>query len=170
MKKISWLVVFLSVWGFTLSGLAAAETSAMGGGAGCQYCGMNLEKHAHAAVDITYDDGSVARMCSLHCAAVDLALKIDKTPARIEVGDFNSKAKINAEEAFWVLDVKNPGVMTARAKWAFAEKAAAEKYVAEKGGQLQSFEEAIAGAYSDMYNDTRMIRERRKMKRAQGQM
>lgn len=171
MKKLSLLISFLLLVGLIGMGSAeAAEGGGMAAGPGCQYCGMNLEKHAHAAVDITYDDGSVAKMCSLHCAAVDLALKIDKTPVKIEVGDFTSKAKINAEEAFWVLDDKNPGVMTARAKWAFGEKAAAEKYLADKGGRLLAFEEAIAGAYTDMYNDTRMIRERRKMKRSQGQM
>lgn len=159
------------VFGYLATGTAtAAESGGMSAAPGCQYCGMNLDKHAHAAVDITYDDGGVTKLCSLHCAAVDLALKIDKIPVKIEVGDYKSKAKINAEEAFWVMDSKNPGVMTARAKWAFADKAAAEQQIAEKGGQLISFEEAISAAYTDMYNDTKMIRERRKMKRSQGQM
>ncbi len=55
------------------------------------------------------------------------------------------------------------GVMTKRAKWAFENKAAAEKFVAENGGSLVTFDEAMKSAYEDMYLDTKMIREKRKM-------
>lgn len=134
-------------------------------GNGCKYCGMNLEKFAHTAMKIHYDDGSEVAVCSLHCAAVDMALNIDKAPVEITVGDFNSREQVNAEQAFWVIDDNNPGVMTARAKWAFVEEAAAAKYQAEKGGRMAGFEEAIKSAYEDMYKDTLMIRNKRKMKK-----
>ena len=64
---------------------------------------------------------------------------------------------------------KQPGVMSRAAKWAFADKQAAERFVAEHGGRLATFDEAMKAAYESMYADTSMIRERRKMKRMQGQ-
>jgi copper chaperone NosL len=59
------------------------------------------------------------------------------------------------------------GVMTKRAKWAFEKKEDAQKFMAENGGKTASFEESMKAAYEDMYTDTKMIRERRKMKRMQ---
>ena len=51
--------------------------------------------------------------------------------------------------------------MTGRAKWAFASKDEAMKFVAENGGDVVDFEAAISAAYQDMYQDTRMIRQKR---------
>ena len=64
-----------------------------------------------------------------------------------------------------MLGGKKQGVMTKRAKWAFADKAAAEAFVKENEGAIASFDEVIKGAYQDMYEDTKMIRERRAAKR-----
>jgi len=58
------------------------------------------------------------------------------------------------------------GVMTRRAKWAFQKREEGEKFIAESGGTLTAFDEAMKAAYEDMYQDTKMIRERRKMKKA----
>lgn len=115
---------------------------------------------------IEYEDGSKLAACSLHCAAVDLANQIDKTPAAIKVADTNTQALVDAEKAVWVLGGSKPGVMTRRAKWAFAERAAAEAFVKESGGTIVSFEDALEAAYEDMYQDSRMIRERRKAMKA----
>jgi nitrous oxide reductase accessory protein NosL len=57
------------------------------------------------------------------------------------------------------------GVMTKRAKWAFEKKDDAEKFIKEDGGAIAPFDEAMKGAYEDMYADTKMIRERRKMRK-----
>jgi len=114
---------------------------------------------------IIYDDGSELGLCSIHCAAVDLALNIDKTPKSIQVGDYNTKNLIDAEGAIWVIGGQKPGVMTKRAKWAFEKKADAEAFIKTNGGNLSGFEEAIKAAYEDMYTDTKMIREKRKMKK-----
>jgi len=61
------------------------------------------------------------------------------------------------------------GVMTGRAKWAFASTASAERFIKENGGSIAGFDEAIKAAYDDMYQDTKMIREFRKMKRLKHQ-
>ena len=135
----------------------------------CAYCGMDRAKFAHSRMFVTYDDGSTFGACSIHCLAIDLAVHIDKTPATIQVGDYAGKKLIDAEQAFWVIGGKQPGVMSREAKWAFADKQAAERFVAENGGRLATFDEAMKAAYESMYADTSMIRERRKMKRMQCQ-
>lgn len=133
--------------------------------ASCKYCEMDREKFGHTRMLIEYDDGTTQGTCSIHCAAVDLSLNIDKTPKAIWVGDFNTKKLIDAESASWVIVDGKPGVMTQRAKWAFASKENAEIYMKENGGKQTSFDEVMKAAYEDMYKDTKMIREKRKMKR-----
>ena len=108
-----------------------------------------------------------SELCSLHCAAIDLAINIDKTPKIIYVGDFNTKKLIDAEQAFWVIGGNKPGVMTKRAKWAFEKKTDADAFIAKEGGTIANFDQAIKASYEDIYADTKMIRERRKMKRMQ---
>jgi copper chaperone NosL len=129
----------------------------------CKYCGMDREKFAHSRVLIEYDDGSIVATCSIHCASVDLALNIDKTPKNIYVGDYNLKKLIDAEKAFWVIGGNKMGVMTRTAKWAFEKKEDAEKFISGNGGALEVFEEAMSASYGGMYQDTKMIREKRKM-------
>lgn len=133
----------------------------------CSYCGMDRGQFAFSRVMINYDDGSSVGTCSLHCAAVDLALNIDKTPTSIEVGDLKTKKLIDAETATWVIGGNKPGVMSKRAKWAFADKAEADSYIKENGGEVASFDVAMKATYEDMYADTKMIREKRKMKKMQ---
>ena len=57
------------------------------------------------------------------------------------------------------------GVMTKQAKWAFENKADADKFIEDNGGAIASFDNAMKASYEDMYQDTKMIREKRKMKR-----
>ena len=127
----------------------------------CKYCGMDRQKFAHSRMLIEYSDGSGLGSCSIHCAAVDLAQNIDKDPKSIKVADYQNKTLIDAEKAYWVIGGNKPGVMTNRAKWAFADQKAAEAFVKENGGQLASFDDAMKATYEDMYADTKMIRERR---------
>ena len=133
----------------------------------CKYCGMNRQQFAHSRVLIEYDDASTVGTCSIHCAAVDLAINIDKTPKAIQVGEYNSKALIDAEKASWVIGGSKMGVMTKRAKWAFDKKEDAEKFIKENGGENATFDVAMKAAYEDMYQDTKMIREKRKMMKMQ---
>lgn len=133
----------------------------------CPYCGMDREKFSHSRMLIVYEDGSEVGTCSLHCVAVELALKIDQTPKALMVGDYASKKLLDAEKAYWVLGGNKPGVMTKRAKWAFERKDDAERFIQENGGELVTFDEAIKASYEDMYNDTKMIRDRRKARRMQ---
>ena len=134
----------------------------------CLHCGMDREAFSHSRMLVTYDDGTGAGTCSIHCLAIELAVNIDKTPASIMVGDFGSKKLIDAEQAFWVIGGKKPGVMSRQAKWAFAEKEAAEAFIKENGGAPATFDEAMKAAYESMHADLKMIRERRQMKKMKG--
>jgi nitrous oxide reductase accessory protein NosL len=133
----------------------------------CPYCGMDREQYAHSRTLITYDDGSEVGTCSVHCAAVELSLKLDKTPNSIQVGDYNTKKLIDAEKATWVIGGNKSGVMSKNAKWAFEKKADAEAFISGNGGTMATFDQAMKAAYEDMHSDTKMIRDRRKMKRMQ---
>jgi nitrous oxide reductase accessory protein NosL len=57
------------------------------------------------------------------------------------------------------------GVMTKRAEWAFENKVDAVRFAKENGGQIATFEQAMKASYEEMYQDTKMIREKRKEKR-----
>ena len=133
--------------------------------ASCKYCGMDRKTFAHSRIFIEYDDGTTEGTCSLHCAAIDFAVNIDKTPRAIRVGDYNTKNLIDTEKAFWIIGGSKMGVMTNRAKWAFEKKEDAERFIMENGGELATFNEAMKAAYKDMYQDTKMVREMRKKKR-----
>ena len=135
----------------------------------CKYCGMDREKFSHSRFYVEFEDGSTEGTCSIHCAAVDFALNIDKIPKTMSVGDYNTKKLVDAEKAVWVIGGSKPGVMTKRAKWAFGNNEDAQKFATENGGTLSIFDVAFKGAYEDMYNDTKMIQERRKMRRMQQQ-
>ncbi len=128
----------------------------------CKYCGMDREKFAHSRMLIEYDDGSTVATCSLHCTAVDLANNIDKAPQTIKVADYAGKELIDAEQASWVILTGKPGVMTRNAKWAFAGKPGAESFMKEHGGKAATFDDALKASYEDMFNDTKMIRDKRR--------
>ncbi|MDX9895092.1 MAG: nitrous oxide reductase accessory protein NosL [Desulfofustis sp.] len=135
----------------------------------CPICGMDRLKYAHSRMLITYEDGTQFGACSLHCAALEMAYRLDKIPSKLEVADMNTHQLVEAEKATWVIGGNKMGVMSANAKWAFADPAAAATFVEKEGGKIGDFETAISAAYSDMDKDSRMIRERRKMKRQQQQ-
>jgi copper chaperone NosL len=161
MKKLLCLILIC----LTLCATFVIAADTVESPASCKYCGMDRTKFAHSRMTVEYDDGSATGTCSIHCLAVELANNIDKGPKAIKVGDYGSKQLIDAETATWVLGGDKQGVMTGRAKWAFANKADAEAFIRESKGSLSTFDDAIKAAYEDMYHDTKMIRERRKMKR-----
>jgi copper chaperone NosL len=165
MKKEFLAVVFILLSFALPTGLLAQEDIQKH--PSCQYCGMDRAKFAHSRIFIVYDDGTTMGTCSLHCAAVDLAIHLDKTPQTIQVGDYYTKKLLPVSDAVWVIGGSKMGVMTKKAKWAFEKKEEAQRYMGENGGKETGFEECIKAAYEDMYEDTRMIRERRKMRKMQ---
>lgn len=165
MKKVYVVNLVIAVC-FLLGGVALAQMKDdISVHKACKYCGMDRNTYNFSRMLIEYDDGTIAAFCSIRCAAVDLANNIDKTPKAIKVGDFNGMQLIDAEKAFWVVGGSKPGVMSKRGKWAFEKKDDAENFMKTNQGKITSFEEAMKTAYEDMYEDTKAIRERRKLKR-----
>lgn len=148
---------------------AAASPNDVTKSPSCRLCGMDRGKFSHSRMLIEYEDGSTVATCSLHCTAVELANTIDRIPVLVSVADYDSKELIDAEKAVWVMGGKVKGVMTGQAKWAFSSREAAERFIKANGGSIVSFDEAIKAAYDDMYQDTKTIREFRKMKRLKQQ-
>lgn len=135
----------------------------------CRYCGMDREKFSHSRMVVEYEDGTMVGTCSIRCMAVELANAIDKTPVALRVGDYETKKLLDAEKAIWVVGGSKGGVMSARAKWAFATREGADRYIKANGGTVVSFDEAIKASYEDLYQDTKAIRERRKMRKMKSQ-
>jgi nitrous oxide reductase accessory protein NosL len=158
LKKIHLLLCLcvLSVYSLAAGFAEAAEQS-------CAYCGMYKSKFGHSWVILEHDDGSATGVCSIHCAAIDMALHTGKTIRKITVGDYNTQKQINADKAFWVIGGEIMGVMTARAKWAFETKAGADNFITHHGGRPATFSEVIKAAFEDMYQDTLMIRKKRRL-------
>ena len=129
----------------------------------CIYCGMDKAKFGYSWVVIVHEDNSSAELCSIHCAAIHLALHTHQAIDAITVGDYFSEKQIDAYKAHWVIGGDKLGVMTSRAKWAFETKEAAERFIKEHGGQPAVFKEVIKAAFEDMYKDTIMIQKKRKL-------
>ncbi len=159
MKKILLLVLFLGAAAYAFAADDITQIPS------CKYCGMHRDAYNFSRMYIQYQDGKAEGFCSIHCAAVDLAINIDRTPSNLLVGDYGTRQLIDAENAFWVVGGSKPGVMTKRAKWAFAAQDDADRFIKEFGGSRASFDAAMAAAYEDMYQDSKMIRERRAMKK-----
>lgn len=117
----------------------------------CVYCGMDRKKYAYSRMLIVYEDGSSVGLCSIHCAAIDLALKVRSAPAKIMAGAYDSHRLIDAEKAVWVLGGSKQGVMSIRGKWAFEKKKDAEEFIRKFGGAITGFPEAMQAAFEDMW-------------------
>jgi len=129
----------------------------------CIHCGMERAKFGYSWVIIEHDDGSIEGVCSVHCAAVDMALHIDKPVKKMTVGDYNTQKQIDVDTAYWVIGGDIMGVMTARAKWAFETKEAADNFIKMHGGRPATFNEVMKASFEDMYEDTLMIQNKRRM-------
>lgn len=127
----------------------------------CVHCGMDREKFNYSRMLIEYADGKSVGVCSLHCAAVELSASTGKAIKSVKVADMISRKLINAEQAFWVIGGSSPGIMSKRAKWAFIRKQDAGSFIEGKGGLMAGYAEALKEAYEDMYEDTKMIREKK---------
>lgn len=157
MKK----TLLLTLLFFTASVLPAISQDDITQTPFCKYCGMDRQKFSRSRMHVDFEDGSFQGTCSLYCAALDLALTLDKTPKTIRVADYGTEKLIDAETAVWVIGGSVQGVMTQNPKWAFEKKVAAEKFIKQYGGRLATFDAALKLAYEEMYRDARALRSSR---------
>lgn len=111
--------------------------------ADCKQCGMDREKFSSSRMLITYADGTSAGTCSIACMVTELKGNKGKAVKSIQVGDYNTRALIDAEKAVWVIGGDLPGVMAPVATWAFAKKSAAEAFIKKHGGKIASYKDAF---------------------------
>lgn len=149
------LTVALNIFVFSGNNLASDEA--------CKYCGMKRAKFEHSWIVIRHEDGTESSVCSVHCAAIDMALHSELPIAKISVGDYDTKRQIDAERAYWVIGGDKMGVMTARAKWAFETKPTADNFMQKHGGRPATFEEVMRTAFEDMYEDTLILQKKSRL-------
>ena len=135
----------------------------------CPYCGMDRTQWQHSRHLVQYDDDLVDGTCSLHCLTLSLMLNLDRGPKAIYAADYGSSEAVKpltpAEEATYLIGSDLKGTMTANSKMAFASKDQAEVAMAEHGGALGGFDDAVRQTHLDMAAETVMIRKRRAERR-----
>ncbi len=135
----------------------------------CPYCGMDRRKFHYSRHLVHYQDDRVDPTCSLHCAALSLALNLDRGPKAIYAADYGAtvepKPLVNVDKAIYLVGSKLPGVMTQHSKVAFGSRSAAEAAKTAQGGELGNFDAALRTAYLSMASDTGMIRKKRAERR-----
>lgn len=135
----------------------------------CPYCGMDRREYHHARHLVHYADDLADGVCSLHCAALSLALNIDRDPKAIYGADYGASADprplVKVDKAVYLIGGSLKGVMTKRPKFAFADRAAAEAARDRHGGELGDFQAALTASYLDMSEDVKMIRRARAERR-----
>lgn len=112
----------------------------------CAYCGMDRKAYGFSRMLVQYEDKTVAGICSLHCAVIELDAHPGRTVKSLLVADRDSRTLIEAEKSFWVMGGKKRGVMTEQPKWAFQSKEAAEVFIGANGGKIVTWPEALAAA------------------------
>ena len=107
---------------------------------------MDRTKFGHSRMIVTYTDDSSAGTCSLNCVVTDLSKNKGKTVKSLQVADYNTKKLIDAKAAAWVIGGSKKGVMTANAKWAFADRKDADAFIKANGGKSATFDESLKTA------------------------
>jgi len=135
----------------------------------CPYCGMDRKQFHHSRMVVHYSDDLFDGTCSLHCAAISLAINLDRDPKAIWVADNavsgDAKPLVEVDKAIFLVGSSQKGVMTKRGKVAYGGAEAAKTAQAASGGELMNFDQALLAAYTDMAGDVTMIRKMRAERR-----
>jgi nitrous oxide reductase accessory protein NosL len=116
----------------------------------CKICDMDLADYGRSRMIITYTDGTTIDVCSIHCAALEVKQNGNRQVKSLMVADYVSKELIDAKSAIWVIGGNKPGGMNVTPKWAFSTEADAQKFMNENGGKIDSFDEAMKSAESEV--------------------
>ena len=124
----------------------------------CPVCGMTLPmfyKTNHAAKD----NGKDHQYCSIVCAVED-SLMNNKKLTDFKVVDNSTLKFIDSKDAYFVVGSKMPGTMSVVSKYAFGTKAAADKLVAKKGGEVMKFDTLYALVVKSQAKDIKATKKR----------
>ena len=135
----------------------------------CPYCGMDRRYNHRARMLIHYANDLPDPLCSMHCAAISLAINLALDPKAIWVGDNASddepRPLVEVGQATFLVGSDLPGVMTWNSKHAYGTHAAAEAARREHGGELMDFRAAMRSGFTDLADDLERMRGAREERR-----
>jgi hypothetical protein len=149
MKRRTFLTFSTAAMLLSLFALAAFAEVDIDQHRDCKHCGMDRKAFGYSRMLVEYKDGRQVGTCSLHCVVTELNSSKGGGVISFKVADRNTRQLIDAERAVWVIGGKKRGVMTMRAKWAFAKNDAAQNFIDAYGGKIASWSEALAAARED---------------------
>jgi copper chaperone NosL len=147
LKKFAVCMLVLTLLGFAVAVVIAGND--IDEYRSCNSCGMDRKAYGYSRVLVNYKDGARVAVCSLHCAVTDFDGNKGREVASVMVADRTSRSLIDAEKAIWVIGGRKRGVMTQRAKWAFATKDAAQSFVDSNGGKIADWDAVLLAARED---------------------
>lgn len=127
----------------------------------CPNCGMMINMWARTRHAFHHEEGDLTT-CSIRCMA-DKAVNSGSEPANAQVALYlDPDTMVPVEKAVYVVGSTAAGTMTMKSKIAFADKASAEAFTAEYGGDVMDFQGAYEAAKAELPKSRISIDEKRK--------
>lgn len=119
----------------------------------CVICNMDRSKFHFSRHLLHYSDGHAEGTCSINCTSEAMLRERKRGFKAIYAADFGvagePKSLTEASAATYLIGSSLRAVMSPISKYAFAQRSAAEAVMADAGGQLASFEQAVAASLED---------------------
>lgn len=131
----------------------------------CPYCSMDLRANHRTRMLVHYANDVPDPTCSIHCAAISLAINLFWEPKAIwtadNAADTEPRPLLDAATATYLVGGDLPGIMTWNSKYAFNGVEAATAAQKIHGGKLLDFRQTLKLAYNDMDDDLERMRKGR---------
>jgi nitrous oxide reductase accessory protein NosL len=108
----------------------------------CKVCGMWIDQYQRTAVEMVYSDGKTEHACGVACMFRIVHEKGLDSFRSIRVNDWNTGAKVNAQNAWYSLGSRLIPDMLPN-YIAFADQQSGEAFAAKEGGVVLSFINAM---------------------------
>jgi nitrous oxide reductase accessory protein NosL len=127
----------------------------------CPNCGMMINMWARTRHSFHHPEGDLTT-CSIRCLA-DKTVSSGAAPSNVQVAMYIDPDKmVEVEKATYVIGSTAPGTMTMKSKIAFADKASAEEFSSNYGGEVVDFQGAFAAAKMELPKSRMLIDQKRK--------
>ncbi|QEY60183.1 nitrous oxide reductase [Pseudomonas sp. C27(2019)] len=119
----------------------------------CVICNMDRSKFHFSRHLLHYADEHAEGTCSINCTSEVMLRERKRGFKAIYAADFGVVAEpkplVEASAATYLIGSSLRAVMSPVSKYAFAQRSAAEAAMSDAGGQLASFEQAVAASLQD---------------------
>jgi len=119
----------------------------------CVICNMDRRQFHFSRHLLHYADGHAEGTCSINCASEAMLRERKRGFKTIYAADFGvagePKPLIEASSATYLIGSSLRAVMSPVSKYAFSQRSAAETVMSDAGGQLISFDQAVAASLQD---------------------